>query len=466
MYRLTKFWKPVYANDNDALIPELWAQEALLVLDANLVAANLVYRDFENEIAAFGDTVNAHRPANFVMKRKTDSDAVTVQDAVSTNVPVLLNQHLHTSFRIRDGEESKSFKSLRDMYLTRAVMSLAQGVDQIVLGQVYEFLANLKGQIGTALTRNALVSVREKMNDLLVPMEGRNLLLTPSQEADLLNVDNLITADKIGDEGSALREGSLGRKYGINMFMSQNAPSVPVGNTIDVTGRINLGAGYAAGSTVLVVDGFTGGNIITPGSWVTIAGDDTPQLVTAQTDDATDTTGMTIAPGLRNAVVDDAIITLYEPGAIDQAVSPTGYATGWSKNLVIDGFTVAPKNGQLVSSAAAGTYKYSALPTPTTTALLLNRALDAAVADNEVVGIGPKGEYGLGFHRDALALVVRPLALPMAGTGAAAAVVNFNGLSMRVVITYDGVNQGHLVTVDMLCGVKTLNSALGVPLIS
>ena len=98
--------------------------------------------------------------------------------------------------------------------------------------------------------------------------------------------------------------------------------------------------------------------------------------------------------------------------------------------------------------------------------MLLNRATDEALADDDVAAIGPMGEYGLAFHRDAIALVTRPLALPMSGTGAAAAVASGGGLSVRVVITYDGAKQGHLVTVDILCGVKTLNTSLGVPIIS
>ncbi len=34
----------VYANDIDALIPELWAQESLAILEESMVAANLVHR--------------------------------------------------------------------------------------------------------------------------------------------------------------------------------------------------------------------------------------------------------------------------------------------------------------------------------------------------------------------------------------------------------------------------------------
>ena len=65
-----------------------------------------------------------------------------------------------------------------------------------------------------------------------------------------------------------------------------------------------------------------------------------------------------------------------------------------------------------------------------------------------------------------MALVTRPLAAPAAGTGALSSVASYNGLSIRVVMTYDGVKQGHLVTVDMLCGIKILNTDLGIALLS
>jgi hypothetical protein len=57
--------------------------------------------------------------------------------------------------------------------------------------------------------------------------------------------------------------------------------------------------------------------------------------------------------------------------------------------------------------------------------------------------------------------VIRPLAQPKPGTGALSGVVSMNGFSMRVTITYDGNKQGHLVTLDMLFGVKTLDQKLG-----
>lgn len=44
MYLQSEAFDVVYVNNVDALIPELWAQESLAILEENLVAANLVHR--------------------------------------------------------------------------------------------------------------------------------------------------------------------------------------------------------------------------------------------------------------------------------------------------------------------------------------------------------------------------------------------------------------------------------------
>lgn len=442
-----------YANDNDAFIPEIWAQESLMVLEANMVATNLVHRDFSDQVASFGDVVNTRKPGTFTAKRKGNSDDVTDQDASSTNVAVPLDQHLHTSFVIKDGEESKSFKSLVDEYLKPAAISLAEAADQIVLGQVYQFLGNAVGKLGTTITKDTVIAAREKMNANKVPMNGRNFLVSPNMEGALLGIADFVNAEKVGDDGTALREGSIGRKFGFDTYMAQQVPSI-VGAGTTVTGAINLAAGYAVGTTALTVDGFSAA--ITAGSWCSVDGQ--PYKIASTTGGATPTVITIDAPGLRFAVADNAVVVVYTPSLINLAA---GYAAGWYKAMVYD--TVTPiKVGQLISSA--GTL-YSAIGGTDTTNLVLDRPLVAAVADDAVLGRGPNGEYGFAFHRNALAFVTRPLALPRQGTGALAAVSSYNGLGLRVTITYDGKAQGHRVTLDMLAGVKPLDTALGCPVL-
>lgn len=461
---------PAFANDLDAFAPEIWAQESLMILEANMVAARLVHRDFENLVANFGDTVNTRLPAEFKAARKTDTDDVTVQDATATNVAVKLDQHVHTSFLIRDGEESKGFPVLREVYLQPAMLSIAQIIDEIVLGQAYQFLTladgspNVVGNLGTAASKQSMIAVREKMNDNKVPQMGRHLILTPSTEADLLAVDAFVSAEKIADDGSALREANLGRKFGVDTYMSQNTPSV-VGGLVADTGAVNNAAGYAAGVTTMTVDSFAGA--LTAGAYFTVAGDDTPQRIISSVGGATPTS-ITFFPGLSSAVVDNAVITTYEHALINEAA---GYALGYTKDMTVDTISAAPKTGQLASFGTGAGLKdnYSLVLTnlsPTATSVAVNRALGAALVDNDVVGLGPSGNYNFAFHRNALALVTRPLAAPQAGTGALSFVASYNGMSMRVTITYNGTKQGHLVTCDVLLGTKVLDRRLGTVLLA
>jgi hypothetical protein len=449
----------VYENDIDAFIPELWANESLAILVENLIAGSLVYRDFENTLQNYGDVVNVRRPGEFVAKRKTNADNVVIQDAIATNIQVPLNQHIHTSFLIRDGEESKAFKDLVDEFLRPAIVAQARFIDQVVLGQYVQFLRNSSGGLGNLTNANAknnLLAFRQVMNQNRAPMEDRNLILNPVSETTLLGLDLFLAANQVGDEGTALREASLGRKLGFNMFMDQNMPVVTANVNTARNGAINNGPGYPAGTTVFTVDGFT--TPVALGSYIWIDGDATPLRVTAST-----TTSITTATGSRNTVADNAVVYSYVPGAVNNA---TGYPLGYAKEITVDGFTVAPQVGQAVSFGTSPTSpSYSIIAVNGLVGITLDRPLVAAIADNDPVNLGPAGAFNFAFHRNAMALVVRPLARPKAGTGALSAVVNWNDLSMRAVITYDGNKQGHLVTLDMLAGIAVLDDRLGAVLL-
>lgn len=458
-----KIWKWFGANDNDAFVPEIWANESLMQLNNRLVLANLVHRDFENEVQEFGDVINTRRPAGFTAKRKVDGVDVTIQDATATKVQVPLDQHLHTSFYIYDGERSKSFQDLVAFHLTPAVNSLAQDIERILAGQCYSFLANNVGKLGTTPTdATPLSALNRVLNENAVPVDQRRLILTPAQEEAFLNVTQFTSANTVGDNGSALREANLGRKFGMDIFMSQNAPVIASGVSTTVTGAINHGGGYAAGTTSLAVDGFTG-DIAPAGAFVTIAGDMIPHRVVSSGLGTGNTTSIVITPALKYLVADDAVVTVYTPGAVNLVA---GYAAGYLLPLTVDGFSVAPQKNQMVAfGASTVTTKYSAIETPTTTSLVVNKALADAQANDAAVNVGPAGNYGFAFHRNALALVVRPLIQPV-GLGVQSAVMNYNGLSVRVTITYDGKAQAHLITVDLLCGTAVLDANLGAVLMS
>lgn len=468
----TRPFVPVYANNTTAFNPELWANEGLAILEEKMIIAGMVHRDFEPVISKFGSVVHTRRPGTFEARRKDTTDQVTVQDATATDVMVPLNQQPHVSFLIYDGEESRSFKDLVDVYLAPAMLAMSQFVDRMMLGQYHRFLANSFGGLGLMTSSNAkdyVLGVRETMNVNKAYEDGRNLILTPSSETSLLKLDLLQAAYAVGDKGEALRKAYLGQKWGYDMFMCQNTPLIRGGATAPTTlaGAINLSAGYAAGSTVLTVDSFTGA--VVTGDWVTIAGDMYPYRISAHTETLGNTTSITLDSGLRTAVVNDAVVTTYKSGATVGAgtyTGGTGATLGYSKAILTSSGSVAPQVGQLVTFGTSLTSPvYTVLQVNGTTSITLDRPLEVTITTGDVIHFGPIGNYNLAFHRNALALVCRPLAMPMSGAGALSAVVNHGSMSIRITITYQGRDQGHLVTLDCLLGTALLDANLGAVLL-
>lgn len=462
MQFLLKIEPLFYANNIDPYIPEWWAMETLAILEENMVAASMVNRDFEKYFNKFGDVVNTRRPGEFTAKRKVKGDAVTIQDATADNVPVRLDQWNHVTFTIDDIEETMSMKKLSDEYARPAALALARQVDQVVLGQYPRFLPNVAGQLNGITKDNIkdyVLDLRKIMDDNKAYTEGRNVILTSKTEADMLRPEWFTSADKVGDRGEALRKASLGHKLGFDWWKDINMSNVSVGNTTR-TFQVNNSAGYPVGTTALTVD--TGTGEITVGTWVSIGG--IPYQVSART--GTDpTTAITLTYGLIRAVANDDAITVYTPGAVNQSVSVTGYAQYWSKEIVVDGFSVAPRVGQFVTFGTDTTNRYTIIGVTGTTGITLDRALEAAIADDATVNIGPAGAYNLALHKDAITLAIRGLQPVRNGAGALSTTMSHNGLSMRVTISYDATYQKHMWTFDFLSGIQVLDTDLGAVLV-
>lgn len=449
--------RPVcYDNQLDAAIAEMWTKTTLALLVEHLRSAATVNRDFEPEFAKMGQTVHTRRPANFEAKRKHKGDDVTEQDAVLDGVDVKLNQHIHVSFVIDDWDESVAITSMIDEFLNPAAIALARDLDRVVLGQVYQFLENQAGGFGALTDSNAvqyLTDTRKVMNRNLVPDEDgqRYLAVGTESEAKLLQNAVFHSAEKLGST-EGLRKASLGEKFGFQLWMGQNVPSISADSTLG-SGAINNGSGYVVGSTSLTVDGFGSGEIV-PGQWIKLGG--FVYHVTA-TNNATATT-LTLEYGLKAAVADDAAIAVFDKAAVNNGA---GYTVDWAKPITIDGVAGGSISvGQMVTFGTGNT-RYSVKYTNGTTSITLDRPLEVALVDDDIVQFGPAGgEFNFAYHRDCLTLATRVPRPPRGGV-AAAATANYKGIGIRTVIDYDSKRQGHRVTMDLFAGIKVLDQDLG-----
>ena len=458
-----------YANDNDALVPELWAQESLAILEENMVMANLVHRDFSPLVASYGDVVNTRRPGEFKMRRKAQTDSVENQDAVATNVQVPLNQHVYVTFTIYDEESSLAFKDLVTFYMQPAALEMARAVDKILLGQVHRFLANKAGKLAgmtSATAKDDILAAREVMNVNKAYVSGRNLVVGPQSETNILATELFIAANQRGDGGTALENARMGRILGFDTYMDQHVPYRAL-LTAD-TRTLNHATGAAAGATGNIAMTATG--LVTVGEFVWFTGDQQPQIIAAETNGGANLTGMTLVDAYKNAVAANAVGYAFNKCLVDLAghTGVTAYPAGYDKKIRLDGITAnkQPVAGQLLAFSTTTTrHTYTILQVEivdaTTVYVWLDRPLVTAIVNNEVAFPGPHGAMNFAFHRDALALVSRPLAVPNRALGVQSAVGVYNDLAMRVAMQYDITTQGTRVTLDMLLGVALLDVNLG-----
>ena len=451
----------LYDNDNSAFIPELWEMEGLHILEENMVMAGLVHRDFSPEIANYGDVVNTRRPGTFATRRKTDADSIELQDARATNVQVPLNQHMYISFTIKDGEASKSFQELVDIYLLPGMMGIARGIDRAILGAVPDFLANKVGKLGALSALNAkdyLLEARETMNENLAFPESRNCVLAPSAETAMLKTEMFLKANERGDGGRALREAALGRVLGFDTWMDQNVSGL---NAVDLdTAPGELTTGYAAGHAANMAIDLAPDYVASVGEYCVISSDGQPTVLSVASANAGDTDVIALDAALKYAVSANDPITVYKKCAIDFV---GGYAAGYTKAIHLDSFTAGkhPRVGQILRIGASTYVVIESEDSAGDREVWLDRPLDATVTGTQDVFPGPAGSFNLCFHRDAVALVSRPLALPSGALGVRSQVGVYNNVAMRVTMQYDITSQGTVVTLDILCGVKTLDERLG-----
>lgn len=452
--------------DNDAMIPEIWAAESVAILRESMVMPRLVHQDFKNEVANFGDVVNTRRPDEHRGRRKVDGDTITTNATNNTLIRVPLDQHVYDSFIIYDGEGSKSFQDLVALHLRPAVQGLARTIDRGLIGQAHRWFrtsnkrAGRLGNMNGTTAKDFILETGEIMNTNRAPIDGRNLVLSPASQTGLLKVADFVKANERGDGGDALRRADLGFLLGFQTYMSQTVPGIIPLNADTVSGTVtNALAAGGSGSQVVSISGYE----MNVGEFFTVVGNDQPTWATAVTA-STNTTAVTANEANKYATLAGAAIVAYKACDVNG-----DYSAGYSKDILLDGWTATkpPQVGQMIAFGTGATrHTYTILEVEAAGSgevnVLLDRPLEFALSNNDLAFPGPAGSMNLAFHRNALAFVHRPLAVP---GGANGGVVTENDISMRVTMDYDSKLMGTRVNVDLLCGYAPLDLDLGVLLL-
>lgn len=248
---------------NTFLTPTMIANEALMVLQNSLVMAGLVHRDYSPEFVHVGDTVTVRKPATFIAKNFTGT--TQAQNATESSVDVKLDRFRDVTVDVTSQDLTLEIGSFSTQVVQPAMQAIAQAIDCDVMALGIEKAG--KSVTGTDSPTNIsdIGNIAKALDISKAPMANRRLVLNPTHKYRYLTLDTLTGADKSGST-AALREASLGRLYGFDTYMSQNAldtsaTTAGTATAYKVTAvkgetHVALTSMSAAKATVLTGDGF------------------------------------------------------------------------------------------------------------------------------------------------------------------------------------------------------------------
>jgi len=246
-------------------IPEIWSDEVIAAYQKNLKMAPLVKRI--QMAGKKGDVIHIPKPTRGAASAKGEAAAVTIQANLESELTVTVDRHFEYSRLIEDIVEVQALNSLRQFYTEDAGYQLALKVDTDLINATTGFGDGTRTQaptdganwensnsyyfnaaLGLATYTDDTVATGDNftdlgfreainlMDDADVPMENRVLVVPPAVRKSLMGIDRYVSSDFVGGRG--VESGLIGNLYGVDIYVSSNAPVLETAaqNSIAVRG--------------------------------------------------------------------------------------------------------------------------------------------------------------------------------------------------------------------------------------
>lgn len=206
---------------NDS-IPTIIAAKALGYLQSNTVLARLVARDWDDEVARYGQTVQIPFTGALSANSKAEGGTVTLQQPADTSISVALNQHKEVSFLLEDYGKALARPDVLDTYIADGMAVLAEQIDAdlaALYSGLSQTIAALSGNGG--LKESDFREARRLLNSAKAPLAHRVAVLHEDAEKEFWGIEKFVNADYRQSIGGALAGAYGGRAFGFDVFLDQ-----------------------------------------------------------------------------------------------------------------------------------------------------------------------------------------------------------------------------------------------------
>jgi hypothetical protein len=235
---------------NAFLPPKVFANAGLKLLKNNLVMAKLcdsegVDKEFK---AGVGGTVYIKRPPEFIVRRGATA---APQNVVEGEIAVNVNIQSGVDVQFTSQEETLNVdKLLKSKVLSAAMTTIASDIDGELIKKTLEF-SSWVGTPGTQMTTvTPLFAAAQRLEEMGVPMDSVNGVLTPSDGFGIANslTGNAAQAGEVAR--NALQKAKVPVIGSIEWYRSQTVPSLTTGTRVVGTTLVNGAAQNVAYTAV------------------------------------------------------------------------------------------------------------------------------------------------------------------------------------------------------------------------
>ena len=303
--------------------PEFYANETLIHLRKVLGMAQRVHTGFDEERRTFGlgEYINIRTPSTFVAQE----GSITVQDILTKTTQIRLNRYPEVRFAVPDNEYAYTGERLISDHIAPAAYALADHLDQALIALYKDIPWTY--DYGTATDHTVVTGMYGVAFGNQAPMMDPNwhLQVDGTLQMGFQNSDMFKSASLAGEgNNETLFNGSLGRRYNIEIYANQNATTAAthtVGTVISGADQAGaLTANLAAGATTLAIGSLGATETLKAGDTFSIAGNTQRYAVTADVTMVGGAANVSFTPAAAQAYSSGAVVTFYvqATGAVQQ----------------------------------------------------------------------------------------------------------------------------------------------------
>lgn len=207
---------------NTFLTPSVFAQEALMHLENELVLGNFVHTDYSTEFQTVGDTISIRRPTQYLGQDDNLDITSYREDITQGKTTISMNRTVTIPVQIGAKERTLEFDRLSEDVIKPAVIRMKDRIES-ELAALYKGLYWFDGTAGTPLTTfDQLAQAGAKMTEVAIPTSDRRAFHAPTVAAKLANeVKNVYVTDKAR---KAYEKAQVGTYAGFDNFETAHAP--------------------------------------------------------------------------------------------------------------------------------------------------------------------------------------------------------------------------------------------------